>query len=188
VKVDRDGASASAALFRMDVSNEQTFDPVRLTTANGGASRRQGLELEWRVPFSSQTVALSGNWTFNDARYRSTVVVNDDGDAVSLNGLRVYNTSKYVGTSALDVSPLGQAWRVRVSGSWVGAYSPFDEPGAILGGYGLAHVSGAWTFRQSEVEAGVRNVLDRAYPEVVAGGVVAPGEPRTVFVSLRVRP
>ncbi len=30
VKFDHGGASASAALFRMDVSNEQTFDPVRL--------------------------------------------------------------------------------------------------------------------------------------------------------------
>ncbi len=96
----------------MDVSNEQTFDPVRLTTTNGGASRRQGVELEWRVPLASQTVAVSGNWTFNDARYRSTVVVNDDGDVVPLSGLRVYNTSKYVGTSALDVAPLGQPWRL----------------------------------------------------------------------------
>jgi outer membrane receptor protein involved in Fe transport len=49
-------------------------------------------------------------------------------------------------------------------------------------------VSGAWTFQRSEVEAGVRNVFDRAYPELVAGGVVAPGEPRTVFVSVRVKP
>jgi len=188
VKVDHAGASASVGLFRMDVSNEQTFDPVRLTTTNGGASRRQGVELEWRVPLASQTVALSGNWTFNDARYRSTVVVNDDGDVVPLNGLRVYNTSKYVGTSALDVAPLGQPWRLRVSGNWVGPYSPFDEPGTVMGAYGLAHVSGAWTFPRSEVEAGVRNVFDRAYPEVVAGGVVSPGEPRTVFVSVRVRP
>ncbi len=146
------------------------------------------MELEWRVPLASQTVAVSGNWTFNDARYRSTVVVNDDGDVVPLNGLRVYNTSKYVGTSALDVAPLGQPWRLRVSGNWVGPYSPFDEPGAVLGAYGLAHVSGAWTFPRREVEAGVRNVFDRAYPEVVAGGVVSPGEPRTVFVSMRVRP
>ena len=44
VKVDRAGASASAALFRMDVSNEQTFNPVRLVderrrepAAGGGA-------------------------------------------------------------------------------------------------------------------------------------------------------
>ena len=53
VKVDRAGASASAALFRMDVSNEQTFDPVRITTTNGGASRRQGWSssggFRWRV-------------------------------------------------------------------------------------------------------------------------------------------
>jgi outer membrane receptor protein involved in Fe transport len=187
VKLDQRGASASAALFRMDVSNEQTFNPVTLVATNGGQSRRQGLELEWRLPMGNQ-VGVSGNWTFNDARYRSTVVVSDDGDAVVLNGLRVYNTAKYVGTSAFDLSPIGQPWRVRVSGNWVGPYSPFDEPGAVLGGYGLAHVSGAWTLRRAELEAGVRNVFDRAYPEVVAGGVVSPGEPRTLFVSVRVRP
>jgi outer membrane receptor protein involved in Fe transport len=188
VKFDRAGASASAALFRMDVSNEQTFNPVTLVATNGGSSRRQGLELEWRVPFASQTAALSGEWTFNDARYRSSTIVTDDGDAVVLNGLRVYNTSKYVGTSALDIAPIGQPWRIRVAGNWVGPYSPFDEPGTVLGAYGLAHVSGAWTFNRTEVEAGVRNVFDRAYPELVAGGVVSPGEPRTVFVSMRVKP
>ena len=37
---------ASAALFRADVSNEQTFNPVTLESSNGGASRRQGVELD----------------------------------------------------------------------------------------------------------------------------------------------
>ena len=46
VKVDARGISASAALFRMDVSNEQTFNPVTIMTSSGGASRRQGLELD----------------------------------------------------------------------------------------------------------------------------------------------
>ncbi len=188
VKFDHGGASASAGLFRMDVSNEQTFNPVTLVATNGGSSRRQGVELEWRVPFASQTAALSGEWTFNDARYRSSTIVNDDGDAVVLNGLRVYNTAKYIGTSALDIAPLGQPWRIRLAGNWVGPYSPFDEPATVLGAYGLAHVSGAWTFSRTEIEAGVRNVFDRAYPELVAGGVVSPGEPRTLFVSMRVKP
>ena len=188
VKFDRGGASASAALFRMDVSNEQTFNPVTLVATNGGSSRRQGLELGWRIPFANQTAALSGDWTFNDARYRSSTIVNDDGDAVTLNGLRVFNTSKYLGTSALDIAPLGQRWRLRFAGNWVGPYSPFDEPGNVLGAYGLAHVSGAWTFTRAELEAGIRNVFDHAYPELVAGGVVSPGEPRTLFVSMRVKP
>ncbi|MGH7620520.1 MAG: TonB-dependent receptor, partial [Gemmatimonadaceae bacterium] len=53
LKWDGRGASASAALFRMNVSNEQTFDPVTLESTNGGSSRRQGLELEWSVPVAA---------------------------------------------------------------------------------------------------------------------------------------
>lgn len=61
--------------------------------------------------------------------------------------------------------------------------------GALIhaGGYGLAHASLTWTQRGIEANIGVRNLLDRAYPELVAGEVVSPGQPRTVFVSLRGR-
>jgi hypothetical protein len=132
---------------------------------------------------------ISGDWTFNDARYRSRVAVPEEGDgaAVVLNGLRVYNTSKYVGAAALDLVPGAPSWRIRLSGNWVGPYSPFDEPGVVLGSYGLAHVSAAWTVGAFEADVGIRNVFDRAYPEIVAGEVVAPGQPRTIYVSLRSR-
>ncbi|HEY6826184.1 MAG TPA: TonB-dependent receptor, partial [Gemmatimonadaceae bacterium] len=69
-----------------------------------------------------------------------------------------------------------------------GPYSPFDEPGVVVGGYGLAHISAGWNFRNVEADVGVRNLFDRAYPELIAGEVVAPGEPRTAFVSVRVKP
>lgn len=189
MKIDRDGASASAALFRMDVSNEQTFNPVTLASSSGGASRRQGVEFDWRLPFAARRAWLSGEWTFNDARYRSLTAVPENGGApVVLNGLRVYNTSKYVGAAQVDLAPERAEWRLRVGGNWVGPYSPFDDPGVVLGGYGLAHVSAAWTFGSFEADLGVRNVFNRAYPELVAGEVVAPGQPRSVLVSLRARP
>jgi len=189
VKVDRNGASASAALFRMDVSNEQTFNPITLESTSGGASRRQGIELDWRVPLASRRLAFSGEWTFNDARYRSLTAVPEEGGApVVLNGFRVFNTSKYVGSAQLELAPGGAPWRIRVSGNWVGPYSPFDEPGVVLAGYGLAHASVGWTWRTIEADVGVRNVFDRAYPEIVAGEVVAPGQPRSLFVTLRGRP
>ena len=184
LKVDRGAMTATASLFRMDVSNEQTFNPVTLQSSNGGASRRQGLELGWRVA-GGRFATLSGDWTLNDARYRGFATVNDAGAPVVLDGLRVYNTSKYVGSGALDLSPSASPWRIRVSGNWVGPYSPFDEPGVVLGGYGLAHVSAAWNFRDLEADVGVRNLFDRAYPELVAGEVVSPGQPRTVYVSVR---
>ena len=189
VKFDRNGTSASAAFFRMDVSNEQTFNPFTLESTSGGASRRQGIELDWRIPFASRRATLSGEWAFNDARYRSqTAVPEDGGQPIVLDGYRVFNTSKYVGAAELELSPHGAPWRVRVSGNWVGPYSPFDEPGVVLGSYGLAHVSGSWNWRSLEATVGVRNVFDRAYPEIVAGEVVAPGQPRSVFVSVRAHP
>jgi hypothetical protein len=156
VKFDRSGWALTAALFRMDVSNEQTFNPVTLESTNGGASRRQGVELDWRLPAIANVATLSGNWRFNDARYRSIVAgPSEDGEPPAiLNGLRVYNTSKYVGDAAVDLSPTGAAWRVRLSGNWVGDYSPFDEPGVVLGGHGLAHVSGMWAFRSVDGSGG----------------------------------
>jgi hypothetical protein len=36
-----------------------------------------------------------------------------------------------------------------------------------------------------ELDVGVRNVLDRAYPELVAGHVVSPGQPRALFFTIR---
>jgi outer membrane receptor protein involved in Fe transport len=197
VKLDRGGVTGTAALFRMDVSNEQTINPVTLEPTSGGASRRQGLELTWRAPLGPTT--LSGDWTFNDARYRHLTIGSEDGDEppAVVDGLRVYNTSKYVGAVALDV-PLGArtgararsapTWRLRASGTFNGPYSPFDEPGVVLGGWALFHVSGAVRVRDVEVDAGVRNLFDRRYPELVAGHIVSPGEPRAVDVTVRVTP
>jgi len=173
----------------MNVSNEQTFNPVTLESSNGGASRRQGVEVAWQVPIVDRLATLTGNWTFNDARYTSlTSGPSEGGDPpVTLDGLRVYNTSKYLGVAGIDLAPAAASWRIRLSGNWVGPYSPFDEPGVVLGGYGLAHASASWTFRSFDADIGVRNVFDRDYPELVAGGVVSPGQPRTLFVSVRAR-
>jgi iron complex outermembrane receptor protein len=188
LKFDRSGARASASLFRVDVSNEQTFNPVTLQSSNGGASRRQGLELDWHVPTADRWVTFGGEWTFNDARYRSLAVAPEEGGApVVLNGLRVFNTSKYVGAADIDFSSPGGPWRVRLGGNWVGPYSPFDRPGDVLGAYGLAHAGSAWLFRSIEMDVDVRNIFDRAYPELVAGDVISPGQPRTLYVSLRSR-
>jgi outer membrane receptor protein involved in Fe transport len=179
--------SATASVFRMNVSNEQTFNPLTGQANNGGASRRQGLELEARAPLASMAT-LSTNWTFLDARYRHlTAVAEDDPTAAPtvLDGLRVYNTAKYLGTAALDVAPRASWWRLRLAGNWVGPYSPFDEPGVVLGAYGLAHVSGIVQWGTAQLELGVRNLFDRAYPELVAGHVYDPGQPRAFFTTLR---
>ena len=191
VKLDREFMgqllSATAAIFRMNVSNEQTFNPLTGASNNGGASRRQGVELALRAPLRSAAI-LTTDWTFLDARYRHlTMSAEDDPTAppAVLDGLRVYNTAKYIGSAALEIAPSGSWWRLRLAGNWVGPYSPFDEPGVVIGSYGLAHASAAAHWANIGVDLGVRNVFDRAYPEVVAGHVVDPGQPRAFFLTFR---
>jgi outer membrane receptor protein involved in Fe transport len=183
LKLDREQASASADVFQMDVSNEQTFNPFNGNVSNGGSSRRRGLELEVRAPVAT-IGAFTADWTFLDARYRSLTVEGDTGP-LALDDLRVYNTATYVGAAAYTVAPIDAKWRVRVAGNWVGRYSPFDEPGVLLGGYGLMHLSGTALLGAVELDLGVRNLLDRAYPELVAGHIVSPGQPRALFVTIR---
>lgn len=186
LRYDRDDVVASAALFRMNVSNEQTFDPVARGSVSGGSSRRQGLELQWSVPVATAMHA-SGECTFNDARYtRRNIVPDEEGKPpVLVDGLRVYNSAEYVGAAALDIAPAKAAWRVRIAGSWVGPYSPLDEPREVVGGYGLMHLTFSVRWNGAEAGIGVRNALDRAYPELVAGRRVAPGQPRALSVSVR---
>jgi iron complex outermembrane receptor protein len=186
LKLDHAGASASIALFRMNVSNEQTFNPIARGSSSGGTSRRQGLELGWQVPFAG-LITLSGDWTINDAIYTSQIAIPEDpAEApVVLTGRRVYNTARYVGSSAATFAKAG--WHVHVSGNWVGDYSPFDEPGVVVGGYGLLHADAGIDLKGTRLDVGLRNALDRQYAEVIAGNLVAPGQPRSVYASLRLR-
>ncbi|MDE3152878.1 MAG: TonB-dependent receptor [Gemmatimonadota bacterium] len=185
LRYDRSGTSLSATLFRMDVSNEQTFDPLTGAANNGGSSRRQGLELAWSTLVGMHTF-LRGDWTFNDARYRHLTITSEDGGApANVSGMRVYNTAKYLGTASAQFRPSSEPWAVTVSGNWVGPYSPFDEPGTVLGAYGLMHLNLSVPVGGAQIDMGVRNLLDRAYPELVAGGLVSPGEPRALFIQVQ---
>src|SRR5260221_336567 len=186
LKFDHEGANASVALFRMDVSNEQTFNPVTLASTSGGASRRQGVELDWRIPVAA-FLTTSGTWTFNDARYRSLLGSPSEGSGgpVVLDGLRVYNSSKYIGSAALDLVPGARSIRFRVSGNWTGPSSALDQPRVVVAGYGLLHASASAPVDRFDIEVGLRDVLDRAYPELIAGHIVSPGQPRTVYLSVR---
>ncbi|MFL5481922.1 MAG: TonB-dependent receptor [Gemmatimonadaceae bacterium] len=193
IKLDTIGVQASLDVFRMNVSNEQTFNPLTSGSNNGGRSRRQGIELGVRAPLT-RLASLSTEWTLNDARYVNFIAEPEDPTASpeDVSGLRVYNTARYIGSSALDlrtddgVTP--GKWNLHLGGNWVGPYSPFDEPGVILGGYGLFHLGGrVRASRAVVIDLGVRNVLDRSYPELVAGHLVAPGEPRSGYLSVRYR-
>jgi outer membrane receptor protein involved in Fe transport len=182
VRVQSHTVDASLAVFRMDVSNEQTFDPLSLTTTSGGRSRRQGVELGLRSRLGP-AFSLDADATLNDAKYRRLVTA--DGD--TLNGARVFNTARYVGSAALELAPPRQAWRLRLATNVVGPYSPFEGNGVELPAYALLHLGGTLTRGRVDVQLGVRNILNRAYPELRAGAFVAPGQPRSLYGGILVR-
>ena len=183
LKLDKSRISATAAAFQMDVSDEQQFSEICACSVSGGASRRRGVELsgEARV---AKPVTISTDWTINDAKYKS--FTTEDGDVLK-DEVRVFNTARYVGIAAIAVSqPASGVWTVRLSTNVVGPYTPFDEePGFELPAYALLHLSGRVRFAKADVEVGVRNLLDREYPELRAGSFVAPGQPQSLFANIR---
>ena len=179
-KVDQPWLSGNLAFFLTDVSNEQTFDPITLETTNGGSSRRKGVEAEFAARLA-RPLQLTGDWTFTDAKYRD--FITEDGE--DLSGTRIFNTAEYVGITGLDLAIPGQPWHARVATNVVGPYTPFDEPGVSLPAYALFHLSGDVRLGAATLELGVRNLLNHAYPEIRAGGFVAPGQPRTVYAGVK---
>jgi len=179
-KVDQPWLSGNLAFFLTDVSNEQTFDPITLQTTNGGSSRRKGVEVEFAARLA-RPLQLTGDWTFTDAKYKD--FLTEDGE--DLSGTRIFNTAEYVGISALDLAIPSQPWHARLATNVVGPYTPFDEPGVSLPAYALFHLSGDVRLGAATLELGVRNLLNHAYPEIRAGGFVAPGQPRTVYAGVK---
>lgn len=177
VHVDAGRVTGGAALFQTDVSNEQTFNPILLESVSGGRSRRRGVEVSLAAPLG-EFVRLNGTWTITDARYRDQVT--SDGD--NLAGLRVANTSRYVGSVAVDLGPTASAFAVRLSTNVVGPYTPFDDAGTELPAYALVHASARWILGgRTTLRLGVRNLFNTAYPELRAGGFVTPGQTRSVY-------
>jgi outer membrane receptor protein involved in Fe transport len=83
LKLDGHKVHASVALFRMDVSDEQTFDPITASSSNGGRSRRQGIEADIHAQVTPG-LTFSADWTINDAKYLK--LVTEDGDTLSGTG------------------------------------------------------------------------------------------------------
>jgi iron complex outermembrane recepter protein len=174
IRLGSKAVRAGIAGFLMDVSDEQSFNPVTLVSTNGGSSRRQGIEVELQAQVTP-AVAFTTYWTFTDAKYQQ--LITEDGDTLS--GERVFNTALYVGTAALEVAPPTSIWRVRVTTNVVGPYTPFDKP-VEINPYALLHLSGGVRLGRTQLEVGVRNILDQEYREIQAGNFIAPGQPISV--------
>ena len=105
---------------------------------------------------------------------------------MDLTGLRVFNTARVYGSAALAIAPPSAPWQVRASTNFIAQYSPFDEPGVVAPGYALVHVSATYRVGGSTFQFAVRNLLDAKYTELRAGGVVAPGQPMSIYGGWRV--
>ena len=105
----------------------------------------------------------------------------------TLDGARVFNTARFVGTVTVGIAPPTAPWELHTSANVEGPYSPFDEPGVELPTYALFHGSFGYHYRAAFLQVGVRNLLNKAYPELEAGGSVSPGQPRTVYAGIQYR-
>ncbi len=184
LRVDEGTLSVDASLFRMDVSNEQSFDPALNASIGGGQSRRNGLDVSAHdriIP----GVTASADFTILHAFY--THFINPD-DGLDYSHTPVFNTSKYVGAAMVDVDLPTQIWQAHVGATFNGPYTPFEELGILRPGYILLNMSaGLKVFGPTELWVGVRNLADIAYRELESGAQVTPGQPRTIYAMVRVR-
>lgn len=171
-----------ASLFRMDVSNEESFDPALNTVIGGGQSRRTGLDVaaSGRI---APGVTADASVTALHAFY--THFVNPD-DGVDYSGMPIFNTSRYVGAAHVDVEIPGERWMAQVGTNLQGAYTPFEEPGILRPGFALFSVAGGLKLSaKTQLLVGVRNLLDTRYRELESGGQATPGEGRAFYVNMR---
>jgi outer membrane receptor protein involved in Fe transport len=181
VKIDRGPVTVDAALFRMDLSNEQSFDGV--TTISGGPSRRRGVDVSARAAVAP-AVTLSTHFTVLDAKYTRYF---DSNAGVDYSGQPVFNTSKYVGDAAVEVAPPRSIWRVRLMSNFQGAYTPFEEAvGLTRPAFALLHASaGVRLGSSAHLDVGLRNLLNTRYRELESGYFITPGQFRTVYATVR---
>ena len=108
VGVRYDGAhvQGSAALFLMNVHNQQTVDPVTLQPSAAGTTKQQGVELDGRVGLA-RWLAFFVHATLNDAHY--VHLVTDGG--TDLAGVPVYQVAHTMVEGGFDVQK-GE-WRAR---------------------------------------------------------------------------
>jgi outer membrane receptor protein involved in Fe transport len=182
VRFDVGHWNLDASLFRMDVSNEESYDPALNAVIGGGQSRRNGLDVAANGRLAPGITA-DASVTVLHAFY--THFVNPD-DGLDYSGMPIFNTSKYVGAAHVDIAIPGEIWMAQVGTNLQGAYTPFEEPGILRPGFALFTVAGGLKLSEkTQLLVGVRNLLDVRYRELESGGQATPGEGRAFYVNMR---
>jgi outer membrane receptor protein involved in Fe transport len=183
IKVDQGPLSLDASLFRMDVSNEQSFDPIFQQVVGGGQSRRNGLDVAANLRILPGLTAAT-DFTILHAFY--THFVDPDDNNIDFSGQPVFNTSKYFGSAFVNVALPKQIWEAHVGANFQGPYTPWDEFGVLRPGFVLFNIAGGVQVTpRAKVMAGIRNLFDTYYRELESGGQVTPGQTRTVYALIQ---
>jgi outer membrane receptor protein involved in Fe transport len=184
VRFDTGRWTVDASLFRMDVSNEESFDPALNTVIGGGQSRRNGLDVSANARLAPG-VTTDASFTVLNGFY--THFINPD-DGVDYSHTPIFNTSRYVGAAHVDFDIPKQIWVAQLGVNLQGAYTPFEEPGIVRPGFALFNVAGGIKLStNTQLLLGVRNLLDVRYRELESGGQVTPGEGRAFYANMRFR-
>ena len=180
IKLGQGRWSLDAGLFRMDLSNEQAFNGV--TTISGGPSRRRGVDITGRVAITPAIVLLT-NTTVVDAKYTRYL---DPDNNIDYSGKPVFNTSKFVGNTALSIAPPHAIWHLRLDTNYQGKYTPFEEAiGLYRPAFALFNASaGLRLTDNAHLEVGLRNLLNTQYRELESGYFITPGQPTAVYANL----
>jgi iron complex outermembrane recepter protein len=182
LKLDEGPLALDASLFRMDVSNEQSFDPIFQQIVNGGQSRRTGLDVA-AIAHIIPGITASTDFTILHAVYTHFIDPNDNN--IDFSGQPVFNTSKYFGSAYVNIALPSQIWEGHVGANFQGPYSPWDEFGVLRPGFVLFNLSGGVNLTtKAKVLVGVRNLFDTAYRELEAGYQITPGQTRTLYATL----
>ncbi len=180
VKMGRGPWALEAAVFRMDLSNTQTYNGV--TTISGGPSKRRGVDLTGHLVVTP-AVLLTSSLTVVDAKYTKYY---DSDVGIDYSGQPVFNTSTYVGDVAIQVAPPHAIWQWRLGTNLQGRYTPFEEtPGLTRPAFALFYTSGGVRVADNaHLEVGIRNLLNTQYRELESGYFITPGQPLSVFVTM----
>ena len=174
--------NATVALFDIERKNIATSDPQkpreRLLI---GKQRARGVELKAGLQLTRQW-SVQGNATYTDAEYR-----NFYQGGVSLAGKAPTNTPSTIAnlwsTYALTPNLSVNATLRHVSRLYANAQNTAYWPAATLVDLGLEYRIN----RQMTLNAHLDNVADKVYAEDVDDRLAVLGDPRTVFVSLKMQ-
>lgn len=202
---------ASAALFRVDVSNERVVDPVTREISSTGSSVRQGVDVDARLRLRPGLHAI-GAGTWNDARLtgryadahqehehaaarlRPALSMSPgtgphlhEGHDHGLESEHIPGVARYTGMLGLEAELAGTeahvAWR------FTGPYVPIGEPDVRSRAFSVLDLGASLPLRRRMVlDVELQNALGIRYAEQRASGFITPGAPRSLRAAVRFNP